>query len=86
MIASPRWMRRWALAGVGVAFAVSTVWTCAKKPTVPNLTETSISGRVLSAETGTPVGGAQVNSEPASEQVVTNSSGEYVLRANVNAG
>jgi len=45
------------------------VGQCADKPTVPNILETTLSGKVLDAGTGAPIAGAIVSSEPTSEQI-----------------
>ena len=72
---------------LGLAFLVAMVaGQCADKPTVPKILETTISGRVIDAETNKPISNATVNSEPATEQVLTNGEGLYVLQADVEVG
>ncbi len=59
---------------------------CAEKPTVSEVPKTIISGKIIDAETGKPLGRVSISSEPATEQVLTNETGTYILRANVNVG
>lgn len=60
--------------------------TCSKKPTVSEILETTVSGRVVDAESGKPIANATVSSEPPTEQVLTNAEGAYSLRTNVVIG
>lgn len=52
-----------------IALVTVLLGTCSKKPTVTEILETTVSGRVVDAETAKPIVGATVSSEPATEQV-----------------
>ena len=62
------------------------VVSCASKPTVPEVLETTINGRVVDAQTGNPITSATLSTVPVTEQALTNAEGLYVLRANVEVG
>jgi formylglycine-generating enzyme required for sulfatase activity len=66
--------------------AMALLGQCADKPTAPTFLQTTISGKVVDATTGKPVPSATVSSEPATEQILTNAEGGYVLRASVEVG
>ena len=71
-----------------VAFCATCLFVlgCADKPTVPEVVETTISGRVIDATTDHAINGATVSTEPTTEQPTTNADGQYVLRASVAVG
>jgi hypothetical protein len=67
-------MKKYLVCGLAI-LTVLLVGQCADKPTVPNILETTLSGKVLDAGTGAPIASATVSSEPTSEQVLTNEEG-----------
>ena len=65
---------------------VVVLGSCAEKPTVAENRETTISGKVLDAQTNQAIANATVRSEPVTEEQATNADGGYVLRAQVEVG
>ena len=69
-----------------LALLMLALESCADKPTTPEFIETTISGVVLDAETGKPLAGVRITSEPSTDNVLTNQDGAYTLSANVTVG
>ncbi|MCD6170288.1 MAG: carboxypeptidase regulatory-like domain-containing protein [Candidatus Latescibacteria bacterium] len=57
-----------------------------EKPTPPKKAITTISGRVTDAETGKPVVGALITTEPATQQVTTDGEGRFAIQVGVEEG
>ncbi|HID94728.1 MAG TPA: hypothetical protein EYP53_01545 [Candidatus Latescibacteria bacterium] len=69
---------------IGSLLVTFSLLSC-QRPTPPPKVTTTISGRVTDAETGKPIAGAIVSTEPATQQVATGDDGRFLLEAGIEA-
>ena len=65
-----------------IGLAILPGWNCAEKPTIEEFLQTSIVGKVTSAENGAAVAGASISTQPVTTNVTTDEAGwfEIIIR------